>query len=41
MAYKMVFKDENRTLSDEEVTEVFKKIIDSVIKKCNATLRDK
>ncbi len=41
MAYKMVFKDENRTLSDEEVTEVFKKIIDSVINKCNATLRDK
>ena len=41
MAYKMTFKDDTRTLSDEEVTEVFKKIINSVNNDLNATLRDK
>ena len=41
MAYKMVFKDESRTLSDEEVMQVFTKIIQYVEKNLNAKLRDK
>ena len=39
MAYKLVFKDETRTLSDEEVMEVFNKIIKDVEVNCNAKLR--
>ena len=40
MAYKMVFKDATRTLSDEEVMEVFNKIISDVESKLNAKLRN-
>ena len=40
MAYKMVFKDANRTLSDEEVMTVFNKIISDVESKLNAKLRN-
>ncbi len=39
MAYKLTFKDENKTLSDEEVMQVFNKIIDDVVSKMNAKLR--
>ena len=39
MAYKLTFKDETRTLSDDEVMEVFNKIIKDVEEKCNAKLR--
>ena len=39
IAYKLVFKDETRTLSDEEVMEVFNKIIKEVEAKTNAKLR--
>jgi phenylalanyl-tRNA synthetase beta chain len=39
MAYKLTFKDETRTLSDEEVMEVFNKIITDVESKLNATVR--
>ncbi len=41
MAYSLTFKDENKTLSDEEVMEVFNKIIKEVESKLNAKLRDK
>ena len=41
MAYKMIFKDETRTLSDDEVMQVFSKIIEYVEKNLNAKLRDK
>ena len=41
MAYKMVFTDPTRTLSDEEVMELFNKIIDKVVSTYNAELRDK
>ena len=40
MAYKMVFKDATRTLSDEEVMAVFNKIISDVESKLNAKLRN-
>ena len=39
IAYKLVFKDANRTLSDEEVMEVFNKIIAEVEAKTTAKLR--
>ena len=39
MAYSLTFKDETRTLSDEEVMEVFNKIISEVETKLNAKLR--
>lgn len=39
IAYKLTFKDQNRTLSDEEVMEVFNKIIEDVTSKLNAKLR--
>ncbi len=39
IAYKLVFKDPNRTLSDEEVMEVFNKIIKEVEEKTNSKLR--
>ena len=41
IAYKLTFEDPNRTLSDEEVTVIFKKIIEEVEKKFEAKLRDK
>jgi len=39
IAYKLTFKDPNRTLSDEEVMEVFNKIISDVESKTNSKLR--
>lgn len=39
IAYKLVFKDPSRTLSDEEVMEVFNKIISEVESKTGAKLR--
>ena len=40
IAYALTFSDSTRTLTDEEVTNVFNKIIVDVEKKCNAKLRD-
>ena len=40
IAYKLTFKDNSRTLTDEEVMEVFNKIISEVISKFNVKLRD-
>ena len=40
IAYKLTFTDINKTLTDEEVMEVFNKIISSVTTKFNAKLRD-
>lgn len=39
IAYKLVFKDSNKTLLDEEVMEVFNKIIKEVEEKVGAKLR--
>ena len=39
IAYKMIFKDSTRTLSDDEVMEVFNKIIKEVEAKTEAKLR--
>ena len=39
IAYTLTFNNPEKTLSDEEVTEVFNKIIDKVTKECNVTLR--
>ena len=39
IAYKLTFKDSSKTLSDEEVMEVFNKIIKEVEEKTNAKLR--
>ncbi len=41
IAYSLTFGNENRTLTEEEVTEVFDKIIKDVCDKLNARLRDK
>ncbi len=41
IAYSLTFSDENKTLSDEEVTKVFNNIINEVETKINAVLRDK
>ncbi len=41
IAYTLIFNDYEKTLSDEEVTNAFNKIIKEVTTKCNATLRDK
>lgn len=41
LAYNLKFEDFNKTLTDEEVMQVFNKIISDVEKKCNAILRDK
>ena len=41
IAFSLTFSDPTRTLSDEEVTVVFKNIIDKVCANCNAVLRDK
>lgn len=40
MAYSLTFKDETRTLSDEEVMQVFNNIIKEVSEKLNAKVRD-
>ncbi len=39
IAYTLTFKDPTRTLSDEEVMEVFNKIIKEVEEKTTAKLR--
>ena len=39
IAYKLTFKDNTKTLSDEEVMEVFNKVIKEVEEKTNAKLR--
>ena len=41
IAYTLTFNDYEKTLSDEEVTNAFNKIIKEVTNKCNAVLRDK
>ena len=41
LAFSLVFQDSERTLSDEEVMEVFENIYKEVEKKHNAILRDK
>jgi len=40
IAYALTFQDDKKTLNDEEVMEVFNKIIDEVTKKLNVKLRD-
>lgn len=40
LAFNLYFEDPNKTLTLEEVTEVFNKIIEDVSKKYNATLRN-
>ena len=40
IAYKLTFSDSTRTLTDEEVMNVFNKIINEVTVKCNVKLRD-
>jgi phenylalanyl-tRNA synthetase beta chain len=40
MAYKLYFQDATKTLSDEEVMDVFNKIIEDVTNKLNAKLRN-
>ena len=41
IAYSLTFNDPTKTLSDDEVMQVFNKIINEVETKCNAKLRDK
>jgi len=41
IAYKLTFEDYTRTLTEEEVMEVFNKIIKNIETKFNAVLRDK
>ncbi|MBR1414135.1 MAG: phenylalanine--tRNA ligase subunit beta [Bacilli bacterium] len=41
IAYSLTFNSSERTLTDDEVTEVFNKIINDVTSKTNAVLRDK
>ena len=41
IAYSLTFSDPTRTLSDEEVMQIFNKIIAEVVSKHNAVLRDK
>lgn len=41
IAYSLTFSDPTRTLSDDEVMQVFNKVIEEVVKKHNAVLRDK
>lgn len=41
IAYSLTFSDPTRTLNDEEVMTIFNKVIEEVIKKHNAVLRDK
>ena len=39
LAFSLTFKDNERTLTDEEVMTVFNKIITDVTTKCNAKLK--
>lgn len=39
IAYSLTFNNTKRTLTEEEVMESFKKVIENVQKKCNARLR--
>lgn len=41
IAYSLTFSDPTKTLTEEEVMKIFNKIIDDVVKKHNAILRDK
>ncbi len=41
IAYALTFADQNKTLTEEEVMDIFNKIIDEVTSKCKVTLRDK
>ena len=41
LAFSLTFQDETRTLTDEEVTIIFNKIIEDVEKNINAKLRNK
>lgn len=41
VAFNLTFEDITKTLTDEEVTEVFNRIIDETQKKLNAKVRDK
>ncbi len=41
IAYSLTFQDQNRTLTEEEVTEIFNNIIKNVEEKIDAKLRDK
>ncbi len=41
IAYALTFSDLNKTLSDDEVSVIFEKIINDVTKKLNAVLRNK
>lgn len=40
IAYKLTFQDSTKTLTDEEVTVLFDKVIKDVVSKCKAVLRD-
>lgn len=40
IAYSLLFQDENRTLTSEEVNELFNKIIETVCNKLNLTIRN-
>ena len=40
LAYKLTFSDSSRTLTDNEVMDIFNKIITEVTIKCNVKLRD-
>lgn len=40
LTFTLTFMDENRTLTDEEITPVFNKIIDTITKKYNAKLKN-
>ena len=40
IAYKLTFSDPTRTLTDEEVMNVFNKVISEVTDKCNVKIRD-
>ena len=39
LAFSLTFKDNERTLTDEEVMQVFNKIITEVSDKCHAKLK--
>lgn len=41
IAFALTFQDQNKTLTDEEVTNIFNKMIESVESKLDAKLRDK
>ena len=40
IAFSLTFEDVNKTLTDEDVTKLFNLIIDNVVNKYNAILRD-